>query len=82
MSAWASRTTTLTGGSVPEKLEALNRRNCLFVQIETAAGAKNADEIAAVKGVDCLWVGHFDLSCSLGFPASSAIRSSSQQSSA
>jgi 2-dehydro-3-deoxyglucarate aldolase/4-hydroxy-2-oxoheptanedioate aldolase len=57
-----------TGGPVPEKLTALNRRNCLFVQIETAAGAENADEIAAVKGVDCLWVGHFDLSCSLGLP--------------
>ena len=38
------------------------------MQIETAAGAENADEIAAVKGVDCLWVGHFDLSCSLGIP--------------
>jgi len=57
-----------SGGAVPEKLAALNARNCLFVQIETAAGADNADAIAAVKGVDCLWVGHFDLSCSLGIP--------------
>ncbi|MCZ7659839.1 MAG: aldolase/citrate lyase family protein [Xanthobacteraceae bacterium] len=57
-----------TGGSVPEKLKRLNARNCLFVQIETAAGAENAEEIAAVPGVDCLWVGHFDLSCSLGIP--------------
>jgi 2-dehydro-3-deoxyglucarate aldolase/4-hydroxy-2-oxoheptanedioate aldolase len=53
---------------VPEKLKRLNARNCLFVQIETAAGAENADEIAAVDGVDCLWVGHFDLSVSLGIP--------------
>jgi 2-keto-3-deoxy-L-rhamnonate aldolase RhmA len=29
---------------------------------------KNADAIAAVDGVDCLWVGHFDLSVSLGIP--------------
>ena len=57
-----------TGGSVPEKLRQLNARNCLFVQIDTADGAENADEIAAVPGVDCLWVGHFDLSCSLGIP--------------
>ena len=28
----------------------------------------NADAIAAVDGVDCLWVGHFDLSVSLGIP--------------
>ena len=31
-------------------------------------GVANADEIAAVKGVDCLWIGHFDLSSSLGIP--------------
>lgn len=55
-------------GPVGEKLAALNERLCLFVQIETEAGALNADEIAAVAGVDCLWVGHFDLSCSLGIP--------------
>jgi 2-keto-3-deoxy-L-rhamnonate aldolase RhmA len=57
-----------TGGEVPEKLRRLNERNCLFVQIETAAGADNVDAIAAVPGVDCLWIGHFDLSCSLGIP--------------
>jgi len=57
-----------TGGAVPQKLRQLNERNCLFVQIETAAGAENVDAIAAVPGVDCLWVGHFDLSCSLGIP--------------
>jgi len=57
-----------TGGAVAEKLQRLNERNCLFVQIETAAGAENADAIAAVPGVDCLWIGHFDLSCSLGIP--------------
>ena len=29
---------------------------------------KNANAIAATPGVDCLWVGHFDLSVSLGVP--------------
>ena len=57
-----------TAGAVPAKLRHLNERNCLFVQIETAAGAENVDAIAAVPGIDCLWVGHFDLSCSLGIP--------------
>ncbi len=28
----------------------------------------NIDAIAATKGLDCLWLGHFDLSCSLGIP--------------
>src|SRR5262245_26081481 len=48
-----------TGGAVPEKLQRLNERNCLFVQIETAAGAENVDAIAAVPGVDCLWIWPF-----------------------
>jgi 2-keto-3-deoxy-L-rhamnonate aldolase RhmA len=55
-------------GPVKEKLAAANARTTLFCQIETAEGVKNADEIAAVDGVDCLWVGHFDLSVSLGIP--------------
>ena len=57
-----------TGGSVPDKLAAANARTTLFCQIETAEGVKNAEEIAAVDGVDCLWIGHFDLSVSLGIP--------------
>jgi 2-keto-3-deoxy-L-rhamnonate aldolase RhmA len=55
-------------GAVKDKLAAANRRTTLFAQIETADGVKNADAIAAVPGVDCLWVGHFDLSVSLGIP--------------
>lgn len=55
-------------GPVPEKLSGANQRTTLFCQIETADGVKNADEIAAMPGVDCLWVGHFDLSSSLGIP--------------
>ncbi len=58
-----------TAGDTVEKLEFQNKRTTLFAQIETADGVKNADAIAAIDGVDCLWVGHFDLSCSLGIPA-------------
>ena len=53
-------------GPVPDKLAAANERSTLFCQIETAEGAENADAIAGVDGVDCLWIGHFDLSASLG----------------
>ena len=56
------------GGAVMDKLRAANQRSALFAQIETAAGVENAEEIAALDGVDCLWVGHFDLTCSLGIP--------------
>ena len=53
-------------GTVKDKFAAANRRSTLFCQIETAEGVENADAIAALPGVDCLWVGHFDLSLSLG----------------
>lgn len=56
------------GGEVLEKLRKANERTTLFAQIETAAGVENAEAIAAEEGVDCLWVGHFDLTCSLGIP--------------
>jgi 2-keto-3-deoxy-L-rhamnonate aldolase RhmA len=55
-------------GSVPEKLAAANHRTTLFCQIETVEGVDNAEAIAGTEGVDCLWVGHFDLSVSLGIP--------------
>ena len=56
------------GGAVLDKLAAANQRTTFFAQIETRAGVVNADAIAALDGVDCLWVGHFDLSASLGIP--------------
>jgi 2-keto-3-deoxy-L-rhamnonate aldolase RhmA len=55
-------------GPVMDKFIAANRRSTFFCQIETAEGVENAEAIAALPGVDCLWVGHFDLSVSLGVP--------------
>jgi 2-keto-3-deoxy-L-rhamnonate aldolase RhmA len=55
-------------GPTMDKLRQANERTTLFAQIETKAGVDNAEAIAALDGVDCLWVGHFDLSCSLGVP--------------
>ncbi|MBM3560900.1 MAG: hpch/hpai aldolase, partial [Alphaproteobacteria bacterium] len=55
-------------GPVLQKLKDANDKTTFFALIETAEGADNADEIAAVPGVDCLWIGHFDLTCSLGIP--------------
>ncbi|MGH6902604.1 MAG: HpcH/HpaI aldolase family protein [Geminicoccaceae bacterium] len=55
-------------GPTLDKLAAANRTTTLFAQIETRQGVENAEAIAAVDGVDCLWVGHFDLSASLGIP--------------
>ncbi len=56
-------------GPVAEMLAAANRRTRLVCLIETADGIANVDAIAKVDGVDVLWVGHFDLTCSMGIPA-------------
>jgi 2-dehydro-3-deoxyglucarate aldolase/4-hydroxy-2-oxoheptanedioate aldolase len=57
----------LPGGiAVQDRLAQGNARTTFFALIETREGAENVDAIAATPGVDCLWVGHFDLSASLG----------------
>src|SRR5829696_8660310 len=57
-----------TGGDIIEKMESANDEVLLIAQIETARGVENLDEIAAVEGIDVLWIGHFDLTNSLGIP--------------
>jgi len=57
-----------TGGPVAEKLAEGNRRSVLFALVETREGAENVDAIASVDGIDGLWIGHLDLSTSLGVP--------------
>src|SRR5207247_9842695 len=57
------------GGDVAAKMASANAEGMLIAQIETAKGVENADAIAAVEGIDCLWIGHFDLTQSLGIPA-------------
>jgi 2-keto-3-deoxy-L-rhamnonate aldolase RhmA len=54
--------------TVADALANANKKTSVICLIETAEGANNADDIAAIDGVDCLWVGHFDLSVSLGIP--------------
>jgi 2-dehydro-3-deoxyglucarate aldolase len=47
-------------------LQTANEAACTIVQIESAAGVEAAGEIAAVDGVDALFVGPADLAASLG----------------
>lgn len=56
------------GGDIVEKIRTANSETLLIAQIETASGVRNLDEIASVDGIDVLWIGHFDLSNSLGIP--------------
>ncbi len=43
-----------------------NQRTLVIAMIETATGLANVEEIAAVDGIDVLWLGHFDLTSSMG----------------
>lgn len=56
------------GGDVGEKVRQANERTMVIAQIETERGLERVEEIAAVEGVDVLWVGQFDLSNFLGIP--------------
>ena len=56
------------GGDVGEKIRAYNERTLVIAQIETERGLDQVEKIAAVDGIDVLWVGHFDLSNFMGIP--------------
>ncbi len=45
-----------------------NSEICLLVQVETAHALDNIEEIAAVDGVDGIFIGPADLAASMGFP--------------
>ena len=53
-------------GTVPGYFEGVNEQICVMVQIESGKGVAAAAEIAAVDGVDGLFVGPSDLAAGLG----------------
>ena len=57
------------GGAVSEKIAALEARTLVIALVETAAGADAVDAIAAVDGIDVVWLGHFDMTNFMGIPA-------------
>ncbi|HEX3775445.1 MAG TPA: 2-dehydro-3-deoxyglucarate aldolase [Polyangiaceae bacterium] len=54
-------------GYVPDYFTTVNDNISVMVQIESAAGVANAGNIAAVDGVDGLFIGPSDLSAALGY---------------
>lgn len=56
------------GGDVLAKMTSANEETMLVALIETVRGLENVERIAAVPGIDVLWVGHFDLTASMGIP--------------
>ena len=57
-----------TGGDVLAKLRQANAESLVIIQVETARAIDNLEEMLAVPGVDVAWVGHFDLTVSMGIP--------------
>ena len=55
-------------GTPADKMAAAAERIIIIPQIETPAGVQNVDAIAAVSGVDIVWLGHFDLTNFMGIP--------------
>ncbi len=51
---------------VTNYLQEANGQMCLLVQVETRLGLENLDAIAAVEGVDGIFIGPSDLSAALG----------------
>ena len=52
---------------VPDYLTTADAEMCLLVQVESRTGLDNLEAIAAVPGVDGVFIGPADLSASLGF---------------
>src|SRR5690606_6307578 len=62
-----SRLARVSGfGAEADYLAKANERVCLLVQVETEEGLRNLDEIAAVEGVDGVFIGPSYLSAAMG----------------
>ena len=55
-----------TGGAAPPKMRAANESILTIALIESERGVDNAQAILSTPGMDLGWVGHYDLSDSLG----------------
>jgi 2-keto-3-deoxy-L-rhamnonate aldolase RhmA len=46
-----------------------NEEITVIVQVETVKAFENLEEIVSVPGIDVAWIGHYDLTVSMGIPA-------------
>lgn len=64
--AAATRSSRFSG--IPDYTETANDQISLIVQVENRAGLAALDDILAVDGVDCVFIGPADLAADLGYP--------------
>ena len=55
-----------SGGDVTVKMAEANARTLVIALVETASGIAEIDGIAAVPGIDVIWLGHYDLTNAMG----------------
>ncbi|MEM7213165.1 MAG: HpcH/HpaI aldolase/citrate lyase family protein [Pseudomonadota bacterium] len=55
-------------GEITDMLTSANDQICVLVQCESVTSVKNIDAIAAVEGVDAVFIGPADLSADMGLP--------------
>ena len=55
-------------GTIPDYVKRARDEICVIVQIETPTAFAQLEDIAAVPGVDSIFIGPADLSASMGFP--------------
>jgi len=53
----------------PEFFAQANDETTVIIQLESVKAFENLEAIVSVPGVDVAWVGHFDLTVSMGIPA-------------
>ena len=57
------------GRDITNLMKAENERTLVIALIETATGIANADAILSVPGIDVGWLGHYDLTNTMGITA-------------
>jgi 2-keto-3-deoxy-L-rhamnonate aldolase RhmA len=57
-----------SGGGVESKILEANERTLVIALVESERGIQNVEAIMAVPGVDVGWLGHYDLTDSMGCP--------------
>jgi 2-dehydro-3-deoxyglucarate aldolase/4-hydroxy-2-oxoheptanedioate aldolase len=53
----------------PDFFAKQNEETCVIVLVETEKAFDNLEEIVSVPGIDIAWMGHYDLTVSMGIPA-------------
>ncbi|EEE38410.1 4-hydroxy-2-oxovalerate aldolase [Rhodobacteraceae bacterium KLH11] len=54
--------------AIPDYMQTADEQICLMAQVENRAGLEALDDILAVDGIDCVFIGPADLAADLGHP--------------